>query len=298
MAWFDRKPSRGLSVTLAIFVTVLWASSWVLIKIGLEDIPALTFGGLRYSVAALFLLPLALRSQRIQSLRGLPTGDHLRLVLLGILFITITQGAIFLSLALLPAIPTNLILSLSGVVIALLGILFLKEIPGPRQWFGILVYSLGMMLFFYPAAFPTSNLIGVAAALIGVLANGFSSILGRYFNREGKIDPVTISASTMGIGGILLLLVGIVFQGLPALTLLDWVIVFWLAAVNSALAFSLWNYTLKTLTAVESGVINNLLMIEVPLLAILFLGESLSIQQGIAMLIALVGVTLVQLRRT
>lgn len=292
----DRPPSRGLAIALAILVTVLWASSWVLIKIGLEDIPALTFGGLRYSLAALLLLPFALRPGRIQDLRGLSTGDRLRLILLGVLFITITQGAIFLSLAHLPAIPTNLIFSLSGIVIAFLGILFLREIPRIWQWSGVLLYSVGMLLFFYPAAFPSGNLLGVMIALVGMLANSLSAILGRYFNRLSKLDPVTLSAITMGFGGVLLLTVGVVSQGIPSLSRQGWAIVFWLAAVNSALAFSLWNYSLKTLTAVESGVINNLLMIEVPILAILFLGEGLSLQQGIAILLALLGVTLVQLR--
>jgi drug/metabolite transporter (DMT)-like permease len=295
--WLDRPPSRGLAIALAILVTLLWASSWVLIKIGLQDIPALTFGGLRYALAALILLPFALRSKRMTSLCQLSRGDRLRLILLAFLFITVTQGAIFLSLAYLPAIPTNLMMSLSGVIIALLGILLLKEIPRIWHWFGIVLYSIGLLLFFYPTAFPAGNLIGVLAALIGVLANSFSSILGRYFNRQGKLDPVTLSAVTMGFGGILLLSIGVVFQGMPTISLRGWAIVLWLAAINSALAFSLWNLSLKTLTAVQSGVINNLLVIEIPILAVLFLGESLSIQQGFAILLALLGVTFVQLKQ-
>ena len=35
----------------ALFVTFLWSTSWVLIKLGLRDIPALTFAGLRYGLA-------------------------------------------------------------------------------------------------------------------------------------------------------------------------------------------------------------------------------------------------------
>jgi len=34
----------------ALFVTFLWSSSWVLIKFGLEEIPPLTFAGLRYGL--------------------------------------------------------------------------------------------------------------------------------------------------------------------------------------------------------------------------------------------------------
>ena len=46
----------------ALFVTVLWASSWVIIKFGLEEIPPLLFSGLRYEIAALALLLLQSRS--------------------------------------------------------------------------------------------------------------------------------------------------------------------------------------------------------------------------------------------
>lgn len=39
--------SRLASVVMAMMVVFLWATSWVLIKIGLEEIPVLTFAGLR-----------------------------------------------------------------------------------------------------------------------------------------------------------------------------------------------------------------------------------------------------------
>jgi len=41
----------------ALLVTFLWSTSWVLIKYGLDEIPALTFAGLRYTAAFLILLP-------------------------------------------------------------------------------------------------------------------------------------------------------------------------------------------------------------------------------------------------
>ncbi len=48
---------HGKAVLQALFVTFLWSTSWVFIKLGLTDIPALTFAGLRYSLAFLCLLP-------------------------------------------------------------------------------------------------------------------------------------------------------------------------------------------------------------------------------------------------
>jgi drug/metabolite transporter (DMT)-like permease len=42
---------RLRAILQALFVTFLWSTSWVLVKIGLEDIPAVTFAGLRYFLA-------------------------------------------------------------------------------------------------------------------------------------------------------------------------------------------------------------------------------------------------------
>ena len=84
----------------ALFVTLLWSTSWVLIKLGLDDIPALTFAGLRYVLAFLCLLPLAWRSGQLGALRRLPRADGRRLAVLGLLYYTVTQGAQFLGLRL------------------------------------------------------------------------------------------------------------------------------------------------------------------------------------------------------
>ncbi len=49
--------SHGRAVLEALLVTFLWSTSWILMRIGLREIPALTFAGLRYTIAALVLLP-------------------------------------------------------------------------------------------------------------------------------------------------------------------------------------------------------------------------------------------------
>jgi drug/metabolite transporter (DMT)-like permease len=67
--------------------------------------------------------------------------------------------------------------------------------------------------------------------------------------------------------------------------------------VNTAFAFTLWNHTLRVLTAMESGIINNTMQIWIPILAVLFLGESLNARQVAGMTLALIGTLLVQLKK-
>jgi len=134
-------------------------------------------------------------------------------------------------------------------------------------------------------------------ALIGVLANAGSSILGRYVNRMGAISPLQVTTISMGVGATLLLVTGLVTQGLPDLSMSNWAVIGWLAVVNTAFAFTLWNKTLRVLSAMESSIINSTMLIQIAVLAWVFLGERITWQEGFGMLLAGAGVLIVQLRR-
>lgn len=283
------------AVLQALFVTFLWSTSWVLIKFGLQDIPALTFAGLRFSLAFLCLLPFARRS--LPALRSLSIRRWTALILLGLLSFTVTQGSQFLSLFYLPAITTNLLLSFSAVLVALLGIVLLREHPTTGQWGGVLFYLCGVALYFYPLSLPVDQRLGIAIALGGVLANSLSALLGRSLNRTGDLAPLAVTVITMGIGSIFLLAAGISIQGLPSLSLANWAVVLWLAVVNSAFAYTLWNHTLRTLSAMESSIINSTMMIQIPILAWLFLGERIEGREFLGLVVAGAGILIVQLRR-
>jgi drug/metabolite transporter (DMT)-like permease len=181
-------------------------------------------------------------------------------------------------------------------VVALLGILILRERPLLRQWLGIGLCLIGAILYFYPLLLPNGQSIGFIVVLIGVLANALSSILGREVNRSGNISPLTVTVVSMGVGGLVLLASGLAFQGLPQLSLTNWGIILWLAVVNTAFAFTLWNHTLRTLSAMESTVINNTMLIQIAFLAWLFLGESLNRKEIVGMVVVGMGALLVQLR--
>jgi drug/metabolite transporter (DMT)-like permease len=284
------------AVLQALFVTFLWSTSFVLVKIGLKDIPALTFAGLRYTLAFLCLLPLAIRSGQGVRLRSLSTSWWARLIVLGLLFYSATQGAVFLSLGYLPAATVSLLLSFTPVLVALLGISVLGERPTMLQWGGGALCLVGVAVYFYPVSLPRQEVIGLIVVGVGVLANALSSILGRQVNRGGELEPLAVTVVSMGVGGVVLLIGGVLVQGLPRLAPMHWAMILWLAVVNSAFAFTLWNRTLRTLSAMESSIINNTMLFQIALLAWIFLGEALSGGEVLGMVLAALGTLAVQIR--
>lgn len=285
------------SALQALFVVFLWATSWVFIKLGLEEIPALTFAGLRYILAFLCLLPFLFLSNQRNSLRSLSMNQWVRLFILGLLFYALTQGASFVALAYLPAITVNLLWSFSSVTVALMGITWLAERPTLFQWLGIIIAVIGAVIYFFPVNIPKGQFVGVLVALLGVLANAGSSILGRAVNRSGEIHPLTVTVTSMGIGALILLVAGITTQGLPPLSGRSWAIIVWLAVVNTAVAFTLWNHTLRTLSAVQSSIINGTMLIWIPMLAVVFLGEKVTMKELLGLVVVGIGTLIVQLRQ-
>lgn len=285
------------AVLQALFVVFLWATSWVFVKIGLKDIPPITFAGLRYFLAFCFLLIAMLFNKSRNDVQKLSKLAWRQFLALGILFYAGTQGAIFVALAYLPAVTVNLLWSFSSVVVAILGIFWLAEKPTLVQWSGITLAITGAIIYFSPTTIPESQTLGVIVAGIGILANAISSIIGRSINRSERHSPLVVTVVSMGMGSIVLLIAGITVEGVPVINSQSWGIIIWLALVNTAFAFTLWNHTLRTLTAMESSLINGTMMVWIPIFAVIFLGETISEKEIAGLVLASGGTLMVQLKR-
>jgi drug/metabolite transporter (DMT)-like permease len=290
---------RRAAVAQALLVTFLWSTSWVLIKIGLTDLvlPPITFAALRYVLAAAVLLPLAL-----PALRRLPRTSQTsrviaRVVVLGVLLYAVTQGAQYAALVYLPAVAVSLALSATPVVVALLALRG-SERPTFVQVGGTLALIVGAAIYFGPLQLGEGAVLGLLIIAVGLVANAASALLGRAIARDvlpavGGVMGLT--ALSMAAGAAVLLVVGVALEGVPALTGDEWLIIGWLALVNTAFAFTLWNHTLRTLTAVESSVLNNTMLIQIAILAWFFLGETLDLRQMLGLVIAVAAILVVQL---
>jgi drug/metabolite transporter (DMT)-like permease len=293
------KPTRTTAILQAVFITFLWSTSWILIKFGLRDsLPALSFAGLRYFTAFLCMIPIVFTNSKERAiLKNLSRTDWGWLALLGLVVITLTQGAQFLSLSFLPAAMVSLVLNTTPVFVGLAGIYLLKEAPSRLQWLGITLTVIGVGVYFLPISISGVLGIGLLAAISTMLGNAASSLLGRKVNLQSHLSPLIVTFTSMGIGSIILLTVGVTTQGIGTVSPGDWAIIGWLAVVNTAFAFTVWNNTMQMLTAVESSIINSLMMPQIAILAYIFLGEMLTTKEMLGLVLVGVGVLVVQLRK-
>ncbi|MFX1285514.1 MAG: DMT family transporter [Promethearchaeota archaeon] len=288
------------AVIQAFFVTILWSSSWVIIKFGLEEIPPLIFAGLRYLLGAAILLVIIFSNNDHRNSVATQSKHWWGTIsLYGIIFIAITQGGQFIALKLLPAITVSFILNLTPYIVIFLSIGLLKEVPSLLQVFFFLVAFFGILFYFYPIDL-TLELLGLLVGLVLIFSNAFSSILGRSINRPKTTPPLVVTGMSMVIGSIVLLICGIAISGIHiifSLSLLSIFYIIWLGVVNTALAFTLWHNAMQKLRAMDMTIINSTMLPQIVILSIIFLGEMPVFKEWLGLALLVISTLLIQINQ-
>jgi drug/metabolite transporter (DMT)-like permease len=285
--------TRAAPILEAILVAAIWGSSFVGVKVALEHTGPFTIAALRYSMAAMLLLPWILFGPR--RCGRLSRGVWIRLTVIGIAQYALGNGALFLALRTVSSTAASLAISLVPIPIVLLEVAYLRERPSRVHLLGILITIGGSVLFF------STGLTGITKPAIGLLALATISfavlpVLGRDLARARTVSNTTLTAVPLAIGGAVLLIIASACEGLPHMALTAWGIVVGLALVNTLAGYLLFNHALHRLHAGEANILLNLTPVATALIAWGALGDRLTAFQmgGIAVVIA--GASLAQLR--
>jgi drug/metabolite transporter (DMT)-like permease len=248
---------RPLVWTLYGLLVLIWSSTWVAIKIGLDDVPPLLSAGVRFAIAGAGLLILAKAMSR--SLRT----DATLAATLGLLPFAAAYGLIYWGEQ---YVPSGLAAVLFGVMplysAAIASVALTNEPLSPRLLTGIAISIGGLALAFSESlALGDAQwaLLAATACAIAPLASAIGNVAIK--RRGQRLDAIVLNGWAMlGGGGLLLLL---------AATTEDWGAAAWttqaigsiayLAAIGSALTFVTLTRLLRELPAVTMSYITLML---------------------------------------
>ncbi len=277
------------AVLYALAVTVLWSTSFLLVKVSLAFVPPITLAAVRYLLACGVLGVYALAVDR----RPLAGIAWTTIAVIGILQYGVGQALQYTAMRIVPVATIALLYALLPALQAIADTLWLREPPAPVQLVGAAVTIGGIALYLpWGQAVPWGGLLLVGGTLV---ASTIATTLTRYLAREGATPTLHLTLVSVGAGGLSMLPVGLAVESGARFPAVVVVTLIWLAVANTALAFSLWNHALRTLTAFEANVIGNTTLFQVGILGWLFLGEGLTARQMLAMVVAFGGVLLAQL---
>jgi len=289
---------RGAPYAAAFVVTVLWSSSYVLIKWGLADIPPLYFATVRYALAFAILLAFDLATG-MRGSTGKVTGGTKQVVLLviaGLGGYTIAQGLQFVGLYYLPAVTTSFLLNFNPFFVLILSVGLLGEGTSLTQLAGVGLALVGAWAFFSQQAALRGNVFGILVVIVSGLGWACYVVVARVLQRSGRMGSLRLTTTTMGIGVAGMVVLTLVSGQYAPLTLSGILIIVWLATANTALAFFMWNWSLRSIPAYELTVFQDLMLVEIAIFAFIFLQETITPFMVGGMALVLVGVLIVQFR--
>ena len=111
MNFIYRKESHIVNITEAFLVVIIWATSWIIIKNNLSDIPPLFFAGSRYFLASVFLILWCAASGKIKELKSIRKKTWPILILLGIALYAFAQAGQYIALIYLPSSHVSLFMN-------------------------------------------------------------------------------------------------------------------------------------------------------------------------------------------
>src|SRR5919106_659476 len=235
-----------------ITLCIVWSSTWLAIKIGLRDLPPISYVAIRFLIAIIVLVAVSMgRTHLFPRTRS----DYIVLAVTGILMFAVNYTLLFWA-------ELHVSSGLAAVLqatIPIFGMMFahwmlpdeplrLPKLAGAIIALGGVTVICGRLLGFNdPLAF-----WGGVAVVVGAASAAFANVLVKA--RKMQLAPAMLAAWQMIFGTAPLLLLGLVVDGNPVR--FHWTVssvfcLLYLAVIGSALTFLLLYWLLPRLTVVQ-----------------------------------------------
>jgi len=277
-----------------VAICLIWGSTYLAIKVGLESFQPFFYAGIRYLLAT--VLAFGVARWRGVSFSG-PLRRWWRALVVGVLFIGTCNGLVFWAETRLDSGFTALLITANPLWVALLTPLFPGEGRlGPRGWAGVVVGLAGSVLIINPARMEAFALTAALAVLGSVVIWSATSLWVRGF--RDSYHPLALTVVQMASGAVVLLaaaaLHGPALAG-PVTTRAVAALAF-LVVFGSLVAFFAYFYLLQHWDAARVASSTYINPVVALILGALILGEAITWNMLLGGAIVLLGVTLV-LRR-
>ena len=268
---------RPLSIVLLVLTMLWWGSTFVVTKGGLDEVPPMRFALLRFVVASLLLLAVALARGGLSRLpRPRPWGTLTLMALAGIAFYYVGFN---LALTYTSASQGALVQSSSPAITAIAAVWLLGERVTKWRLLGI-VLAIGGVLLIVARGAPDAN---APAPLLGNLLMFGTVVLWSVYTvfakRLANADPAVVMAVVSCIGTLMLIppaLIEAARTPVAPISLESWLRIIYLGAFPSAAGFLLYSRALRDLDATHAGIFINLVPVIGVISGVVILGDSIS----------------------
>ncbi|MFW9807048.1 MAG: DMT family transporter [Candidatus Thorarchaeota archaeon] len=297
----QRMNRTSLAYLAIIIVTVLWASSLIFAKIVFsEGVGPIIFVGLRYSIACPFLLVMTIKHRKTQTVRDLRENWKI-LLIVGLSGPFISQTLQYIGLELTTASDALLLLNLTPIFAVLLAAPVLDERITSEKAVGVILATIGAMLIVMsntpePATFDFWRLLGNLIVIVSTFFFAVNGIAGKISIHS--VDSISTSFYSMLFAVPFIWIFAMLFNDVTVLLTMSvqaWLIVIWVAIVNTVISFILYYESMKEIEASLVQIMLNLIAVWGVLMSILVLSETVTFLQIFGGIVTVIGVVVAQM---
>src|ERR1041385_5858436 len=276
----------------------IWGSTWLFIKLGLEDLPPLTFAGIRFVISCAIIFTI-IRVRGLELPRA--RADWLLLAVTGIMSFGFNYGLVFWGEQ---HISSGLAALLQATLPAF-GLVFAHfHLPGERlSWGrigGVLLGVCGVAVVFSNqlAVAGRQALAGCVALILSAAFAAYSNVLVKAYGK--KLNPAIMAAGQMFFGLLLLFAVGLPLEGNPFRfhrTPMAVISLMYLAVVGSVIAFLLYYWLVQNMDVTKSMLIALVTPVVAVILGMIVLDEEFGWRTLAGGAMIMLGIALIVVRR-
>jgi drug/metabolite transporter (DMT)-like permease len=285
----------GSTDLLLLLMTLIWGSNFTAIKYSLEDMLPLSFNAIRFTIASIVMLVVALTAS--DGVTVAP-GDRMKLFALGLLGNTFYQSLFITGMAHTRAGNAALILATTPLFTAILGRIRKHEHFTSRGVAGLLLAFAGIVMIVISGRGEVSigeTLLGDSLLLASTVCWALYTVGSKQLvHKYGSMKATTIMMTS---GTPLLLLVcapSLLKQDWSRVRPLAWAGVVYSGLFAIALAYFIWSYGVRRIGSTRTAIYSNITPIVALLVAWLALGETPTLGQLVGAIVIFGGIYLVR----
>jgi O-acetylserine/cysteine efflux transporter len=268
---------------LALLVILAWGVNFVVIKQGLDELPPMLLGALRFSLVA-FPAVLFIRPPKLPLKWLLAYGATISLGQFSLLFSAMHLG--------MPAGLASLVLQAQAIFTLFFALIFLGERWHASQVIALLIAASGLALLALQSPDHSMTAIGFILTIGAAASWGLGNIINRKIGQLGSVNLLSLVVWSALIPPLPFMLLSywmegpeLIISSLSHMGIKSMLAVLYLAAVATIFGYGSWAYLLKHYPASQVAPLTLMVPVVGLLTAWLALGETLNLWQaaGIAM---------------
>ena len=247
---------------LLVLISLIWAGSFIAVKITVNEISPIDLGFLRFLVATpIMIIFLLLRKKDVR----IPKKELPSLIILGLTGVTFLYIFQFIGIEYTTASTSSVLISANVIFIVILSALFLKEAFSFKKTLGVILSFLGVIVVIFAQSsnekiiFNNQFIIGCLLVLLSAFCWAIYSVVGKKLLDKYDAFAVTAYAFILGTIFFLPIVLPNIFNVVQNISFNGWMAILYLALLCSVFGYVAWYYALSKTEAGKTAVFLSLI---------------------------------------